>query len=189
MRYILYIASLLTIGVVVFVSCKKYKDPAPYTDPRLTTHYCNDPNAANYNVGFPGTPDNTVCIYPRDLFVGKWVYRDSVYQTESGRFLFSDSFMLTISPVGSSLTKIIVKGFCPSGANIYMTSSPIYEASIDSLIGDTTTIYRGQTLCRIKDTISGSMTKDRVDSTILHVAFQVVSDTGITTHTGFAKKQ
>ena len=188
MKYIIYIAILFTLGIGVFVSCKKYKDPAPRTDPRLTTHYCNDPIAANYNVGFPGVPDNTVCVYPRDLFVGKWLCHDSIFLS-SGRYAFSDSFIITINPVTGSLLKIAVNGFCPSGNIISMTAGPTYIATVDSTIGDTTTLTRGQAFCRIKDTLSGTITKDKVDSTLLHIALQVISDTGMTTHVGSAIKQ
>jgi hypothetical protein len=189
MRYIILICAFIVFGVAVFVSCKKYKDPAPKTDPRLTTHYCNDPIAANYNVGFPGIPDNTLCVYPRDLFVGTYIYHDSVWIEPKDIYVFADSFILTISAVPNSLVKILVSGFCKSGGTFSMTAGPTYVATVDSIVGDTTTLYQGQFLCRTLDTLSGTITKDKVDSTLLHMSLQVVSDTGITMHYGSAVKQ
>jgi hypothetical protein len=170
MRYIIFITVLFAIGISVV--------------------FCNDPIAANYNVGFPGIADNTVCIYPRDLFVGKYLYRDSVYIEPSGLYVFTDSFYINIlpKPYDTSKRKIQVTGFCGS-TTLYLTAGPTYIATVDTLIGDTTTLYSGQRLCRIQDTGNGTITKDRIDSTVLHISFQVESDTGLTQHMGTAIKQ
>ena len=47
---------------------------------------------------------------------------------------------------------------------------------------------RGQMLCRPQDTVNGIIAKDRIVDSLLHITFQVVSDTGITSHIGNAKK-
>ena len=185
MRYIIYISILLAVGSSIFFSCAKWKDPKAVTDPRLTNPYCNDPLAVNYNWGFPGKPDNTICFFPTDLFDGTYFFRDSIYRDTL--FIRADSFTLTMSAL--SHTKITVAGFCVNGNKITLTAGPTYVAIVDTTEGDTTTINHGQMLCRIQDTISGTISKDRVDSTLLHITLQVASDTGMTMHYGNARKQ
>ena len=185
MRYITYIAILLAVGSCMFFSCAKWKDPKGY-DPNLTgRYYCNDPIAVNYNWGFPGKPDNTICFYPTDLFKGTYFFRDSIYRDTL--FIRADSFTLTMEAI--SRTKINVVGFCLNGNKITLTAGPTYVATVDTTEGDTTTINHGQMLCRIQDTVSGTISKDRVDSMLLHITLQVASDTGMTTHYGNARKQ
>ena len=173
----------------VFFSCKKWKDPAPTTDPRLTNPYCNDPAAVNYNWGFPGKPDNSVCFYAIDLFAGKYIFKDSMYLA-SGLYVGYDSLVLNISPVAQSHSKMTVTGLCGfSGSVVISMTAASYTATVDTVVGDTTTLHRGQILCRIQDTLTGTLVKDRIDSTLITVSFQVANDTGIVMHTGRAIKQ
>ena len=165
-------------------SCAKWKDPKGY-DPNLPNHYCNDPAAVNYNWGFPGKADNTVCFYPTDLFKGSYLFRDSIYRDTL--FIRYDSFILNMS--AQSHTKITVGGFCMNGNQIVLTAGPTYVATVDTTVGDSTTLNLGQIMCRTQDTVSGTISKDRIDSTLLHITLQVVSDTGTTTHYGSARKQ
>ena len=185
MRYIFFISSFILAAIVLFGSCAKWQDPAPVTDPRLTNLYCNNPSAVNYNLGFPGKPDNGVCLFPSDLFQGTYLLKDSVYLA-SGRFIGADSLVLKIVRLSDS--KIGVIGFCSSGAQLSLTAGPTYQATVDTTLGDSTTLNLGQLFCRTRDTVSGYITKDRVDSNLLHVALQVVSDTGMTAIIGKARK-
>src|SRR5579872_3418748 len=84
---------MLTEGVC---SCSKYKDTKATADPRLTNPYCNDTNAVNYNWGFPGKPDSTVCFYPTDVFKGIYTFNDSIFLQPLGIFVRADTFLLTI---------------------------------------------------------------------------------------------
>ena len=185
MKYIISILILLTVGTTVFYSCAKWKDPAPINDPRLTNPYCNDPAAVNYNWGFPGKPDNSICFYPNSLFVGTYMYYDSVYKDTL--FLGADSFLVNIFATDTSHTRIFLQGFC--GRDMRLTALPGYQATVDTLVGDTTTTSAGQNnFCRLQDTLSGIISRDRLDSpTVLHINFQVASDTGLTVHVGTAK--
>ncbi len=166
-------------------ACKKWQDPAPTNDPRLTNPYCNDPEAVNYNWGFPGKPDNSLCFYPKDLFLGDYLFVDSIYITSSNTFIHSDSLILHIYSRAGSNSKIAVVGFCGADS-LKLTAGASYIATIDTLIGDTLT-YRGQQWCRVVDTVNGTIYNSRVD-TLLHINLQIISDTGITTHMGKAKK-
>jgi len=187
MKYIFSIFFLSLLGACIFFSCAKWKDPKPVNDPRLTNPYCNDPTAVNYNLGFPGKPDNTTCFYPSDLFAGSYLVHDSIYLSPSGLFIAADSFIINISKLSS--TKIGIIGFCPSSKQLILTAGPTYVATVDTTVGDTATLNQGQTLCRIQDTLNGTISKDMVDSTLLHITLQVVSDTGISELVGIARKQ
>lgn len=178
---------MLGLWVVLAIqSCHKYKDPAAVSDPRLNNPYCNDPNAVNYNWGFPGKPDNTVCFYPTDLFHGVYELRDSVTFKKTGFFISCDTFLITITRQSS--TKMSVSGFCGSGNSIIMTAGLLYNATVDTLIGDTTTTMKGQALCSLADTVNGTFTKDRLNDSFIYINLTVSSDTGvISSHIGTAK--
>lgn len=176
---------LVVAAVVAFFSCNKWSDPAPVTDPRLTNPYCNDPDAVNYNWGFPGKPDNSICFYPSDIFNGTYVFTDSVYLTASSLFIYTQTETLYVSK--QSKTKLQILGLCSGGNVLNLTAHSDFTATIDTTVGDTTTINRGQLLCRTVDTVSGTFTYNRFDS-LLHVSFQVVNDTGTTTHLGKGRK-
>ena len=172
-------------------SCAKWKDPAPVTDPRLINPYCNDPDAVNYNRGFPGKPDNSVCFYPTDIFKGVYLFKDSVYRDTL--FISADSFYLTIEPQKGSRTKMLVTGMCAGSTPLTMTAGASFVATLDTTVGDTTTLVLGQYMCRTQDTIAGTITKPVTDTNVqfptLLIYFKVASDTGATMHIGKAKKQ
>ncbi len=188
MRYFISAALLFLVCVGVFFSCAKYSDPKPVTDPRLTNPYCNDPNAVNYNWGFPGKPDNSICFYPNQLFEGKYEYHDSVFLASNGFFIYTDS--LTLNIYSLSQTKIAVTGFCSNGDSMILTASPTYVATVDTTEGDSTLINWGQHYCGIGDTVSGTIIKDRLDSpTVLYIQLHVAADTNVVTiHAGTARK-
>ncbi len=184
-------ATLLALGamlVLVVVSCSKWVDPKPI-DLGLTNPYCNDPNAVNYNWGFPGKPDNTVCFYPTDVFKGKYVFIDSIYSesgSTAGNFLYAK--IDTLYFIAISQTKLVATGFCGPTDSMHLTAVT-FTASVDTLAGDSLTATQGQiTFCRTTDTVNGSIFYNRNDS-LLHVNFQVTSDTGISQHIGKARKQ
>jgi hypothetical protein len=192
MRPALTILVLFAVIAAVFFSCAKYKDPKGYTDPRLTNPYCNDPTAVNYNVGFPGKPDSTVCIYPSSEFTGTYVFHDSVFNDTL--FLFMDSLVLRISAYNHN--KILVKGLCSDTTCVdTFTANLLKVASVDTALLDTITLTVGQLLCPCilplppADTVSGTFTIDALDSTLLHINLVVISDSGSNTHAGSARKQ
>jgi len=176
--------------LLIALSCNKYNwhDPKPYSDPNLNgRYYCNDPDAVNYNWGFPGKPDNTLCVYPTDVFKGKYVFVDSVYSLAgltSGDFVYQIIDTLYFYPI--SHTKMFVTGFCGSMLDTIYLTALSFNATIDTLAGDTLTTYQGQIpFCRIKDTVNGTIFYSRIDS-LLHFSLQVNSDTGLSSHTGKA---
>jgi hypothetical protein len=183
MRKILILICCTLFCAGLIISCAKYKDPKPISDPRLTKHYCNDPTAVNYNWDFPGVPDNAVCFYPTDVFAGKYLFRDSVRIKSGYLFIHADSFILTINRL--SPTKMSVFGFCSNGDSLLLTANPTFQASVDTTVGDSITAY-GQFFCSQRDTVNGTIIENRIDS-VLTINFEVASDTGVTTlHIGTA---
>ncbi len=171
---------LITLSILFLLSCKGYKDPAPFTDPRIVNKYCNTPSAINYNWNFPGVPDSTTCIFPAQIYSGNYFYRDSIFNS-SGLLLNEDSFPLTFIQIDTTRLKII--GFC-TGDTIHATATRFYKFIIDTVVG------RGQLFCNPLDTISGNGSKfDLTDTLNIKLVYEVATDTGIVYHAGTATKQ
>lgn len=184
MRYSILPGSMRYIFTFIILSClclscMKSKTNTPTGDPRLSRVYCNDPEAVNYNWNFPGTPDNTTCFYPTEVFSPAYTYNDSVYFSD-GTFLFTKSYTLHVYPL--SHVKLAIVGFCTSGDSLKLTADRFYHAQLDS------TSDLGQQLCRVQDTVSGNIIQNKSDSSRLQVNFTVQSDTGLTYHRGTAVK-
>lgn len=174
--------------MVAAASCKKWEDKAGSGDDRLNRPYCNDPEAANYNDDFPGTPDSTVCYYPYEFFVGTYSFSDSTYY--SNEYLYGQTLAYTfnIRRNGNDKRKLLLSGFC--GTDISFTSDKYLKAFADSTekTGDSTKLP-GQLVCNPPDTLSGYMAVINRDSGILRINFTVLTDTGIVYHTGRAIRQ
>lgn len=171
---------LMLPALALLASCEKYKDEPGPSDPRLSRKYCNDPEAVNYNLDFPGTADNSVCYYPTDAFKGSFSFVDSIYlgTNKLGRL---DTVNLVFTP--NTRTKMTVTGFCDGGNTLSFTVNRALRATGD------TTVLEGQQMCRTKDTVSGYITRSLADSTRLKFNLTVVSDTGVTFHQGTAYRQ
>ena len=87
-----------------------------------------------------------------------------------------------------SHTKISVLGFCHNGNGFTATASPTYTATVDTTVGDSTVLHLGQKLCRPLDTLTGTITRDLIDSNLFRVNLQIASDTGISIHVGSARR-
>jgi len=177
---------LLLLIVLGIYSCAKYKDVPAVQDPRLTNPYCNDPAAVNYNWGFPGKPDNTICFYPTDVFSGVWQLNDSIFFDSSGLFVRADTFLITIAK--KTDTTMSLQGFCASGNLLQLTARLSFPATIDTTIIRSDSLVMGQPLCITTDTVNGTITQNIINDSIIYIAFQVWSDTGvITSHLGTAR--
>lgn len=179
-----FLASLLLL------SCEKWKDPSPTTDPRITSRkYCNDPQAVNYNWDFPGVADSTVCIYSADLFEGNYTYTDSIYSIDN-LLDTSKAFrtvQLQLVPLGKN--KLKLSGYCTNDL-FFTTLRNGITANADTTIkiNDSTYAY-GQLFCRAQDTLTGTLT--RLSDSLTHtlsIQWTVVSDTAIRIHKGRATK-
>lgn len=167
-------------GVMMLSSCEKYKDTPGETDPRLSRHYCNDPDAVNFNRDFPGIADNSVCTYPADVFAGNYSFVDSIY--DGGQKLLKET-PLVLSFTAIDHTKFYLTGFCAAGSQQYFTTNRSLLASADTTVGS------GQLLCRQTDTLSGNIFQALGDSTKVRFSLVVVSDTAVTYHQGTAYRQ
>lgn len=171
-------AALCLLSVALMAGCKKYEDkPGDGSDPRLQNPYCNNPDAVNYNWGFPGKPDSSVCTYPTDYFGGQYLFVDSVFLPD-GTSAFADSIYLSFIPL--SREKLGVTGFCLPGDTLKLTVNRYLRATID------TTVVAGQLLCQPGDTIAGYFWRSLEDSVKMHLNYSIVRDTGVSTHAGTA---
>ncbi|MBS1615834.1 MAG: hypothetical protein JST06_06905 [Bacteroidetes bacterium] len=182
-RSLFYRPAKGTIFLVVFClsglsACKKYEDKPGQYDPRLSSKYCNDPAAVNYNYGFPGTPDNSVCFYPADVFQGSYQFVDSIYSNDK----LVAEVPLVLQASKQDETRFVVTGFC-NGSTLKFTANRALFAYADTVVGN------GQVLCRPQDTLSGTLIQRLSDSVRLSVYFTVSSDTGSTIHQGTAYRQ
>ncbi len=165
--------SLLVFG------CKKYTDPQPFTDSRINNPYCNVPSALNYNWGFPGIADNSLCIYPSTFFSGTYFYRDTIYDA-TGNVMGQDSFQVTITAIDT--TAVHITGFC--GTNIIKAKANRYY----KLVYDSTFVV-GQHLCSNDDTlIGGGSKKDFLDTMTVKFNYQINNTSGVSFHAGTANK-
>jgi hypothetical protein len=155
-------------------------------DPRLTQLYCNDPDAVNFNWNFPGTPDSSVCFYPTDVFAGTYELKDSVYFDSSHLFIQANTFYITIQK--HTKTKMAILGLCLNGGSVLLTARPNFSATLDTMVGDSTSKIMGQRICDLADTINGSLSKDQLNDSIIYFSLRISSDSGlITNHIGRAK--
>jgi hypothetical protein len=179
-RPLFILALSLAIASAAVISCKKYHDEPGQTVSQLSRKYCNDPEAVNYNLNFPGTADNSVCYYPADAFSGNYRFTDSIYNATNSLAL---QLPLTLQMVARNHNQFDITGFCPGGAALHFTANRSLHATGD------TTVLSGQILCRSKDTVSGYLTRSLGDSTRVMFYLTVVSDTGTTIHQGTAYRQ
>lgn len=178
-NYLKYTVSFLLL-VCWAASCSKWQDKEG-EDLGLSNRYCNDPLAINYNHGFPGVADNSVCVFPADPFAGTYIFNDTVYLPDPDT-LYPEQVMLRV--VALSRQQLALEQFCPS-RRLTFFADRYYRAvsDTDSLIGP-----GRQLMCRIADTMSGSIEFRPSDSS-LYLDFSVVSDTGTSVHKGRAYKQ
>ena len=177
-----------TLGVWIFLfgifasSCKPADYSATAPDTLGTRFYCNVPEAVNYNWGFPGRPDNSLCFYPSDLFAGRYKYTDSIYIEGS---LDSAASLSTYTLTARALNRqqFSLAGFCAGGDSLRLTATRFFRATID------TTTINGQTFCRPQDSVLGLFMRTLEDTARLRIELRVVSDTGITVHRGTAYRQ
>lgn len=174
------------IAVLGILACEKYKDPNPAEDDdRLTNPYCNDPRAVNYNHGFPGKPDNSVCIFPIDLFNGNWTFTDTVYAADES-ILFTETVNLQIATVENdeSVSKLRLSGWC-GNETLVLTANKLKEANADTL--DNGLEPGWQVICNQQDTFTFlKLHYDLFDSSFINVNISVRNANGLRHHRGTA---
>lgn len=187
--FMLRTAVILFLTAGLLASCKKWKDEKGPTDPRLSRKYCNDPEAVNYNWDFPGTPDNSTCIYPSSGFKGTYLFTDSVFDAATNTFIKAINYTLYFGPSGKQ--QFGVSGFCSNTDSVFFHSNRYYKAVGDTVLRSSrdTSNGAGQFFCRTQDTLTGSIDRVGTNDSFFSISLTVVSDTGTTLHTGTAVKQ
>lgn len=172
---------LAALGSLALYACSKYKDPPPASPPEeLQNLYCNDPRAVNYNWGFPGKPDNDVCVYPVDSFLGSWVLTDTVYLPNGNISAVLVKNLDFSATEDTLLTHMAVTGWCGGTTPFYLTANKYKRATVDTLLEGT----MGQYLCNSTDTLGGLVTGYQHDT--LRIDFTLVTPGGTTYHKGTA---
>lgn len=176
MRKLLVACLFMVLGM----ACKRYTDPDPFSDDRLTNPYCNDPSAVNYNWGFPGKPDNSVCVYPSAVFAGQYQVNDTVWDNAQNPVL-TQSFSLHIIPIDTVRMKLI--GFCDTAVHT-ARANRFLRFNLDTVIG------LGQLYCAGKDTLLVQGNKlSLTDTGGFNMEYYLMTDTGVVIHRGRAYKQ
>lgn len=178
---------LLALGAIICMfaaACLKTDDPPPAKpNPNLKNHYCNDPNAINYNWGFPGIPDNSVCIYPVDSFVGQWALTDSVFHSDSTFNYLATRNLSFLSTEDTLHSHLKIMGFCSNNLPLFATADKYGHAAIDSMDSQNA----GQFFCTSTDTVTGNFQFLFTTKDTMIVRLNIVgSDAGF--HKGIAHK-
>jgi|SRR5690554_613977 len=177
---ILAIFAFILTGII---SCKKEGDPDPIDlEDQLTNPFCNDPRAINYNWGFPGKADSTVCQFPVDSFLGNWIFTDSVFYEDE---TFSEVVIRNLqffSTEDTLLQHMEVHGWCMNNNIIYLTADRFNNALLDDLIEN----HGGQLGCSSEDTLSGHFNKNFIGNDSMRITVSEKGAEGTKNHRGLA---
>jgi hypothetical protein len=177
---------IAVLSAVVLFACSKYKDPPPAGhDDRLNNPYCNDSKAVNYNWGFPGIPDNSVCIYAVDSFEGSWIFKDTVLLPNNDIAEIVDRNITFTSTEDTIKTHLAVTGWCSGNIPFYITANKYGRADVDSI----PTGVPGQLLCVPTDTLNGFFNKRIYGPDTMKIELTVTNAAGTRYHKGVAFKQ
>lgn len=170
------------VALMLVYACTKQEPFDTATEDQFATRYCNDPVAINFNQGFPGTADNTTCIYPTDVFKGTYRLRDSIL---NGEFELDTVLEYVVTFHTISLTQTRLSGFCINGDTVRLTADRYYKAAVDStLLLPDSILMEGHVFCSALDTIKGTLTRLTGDTDKIRINFTINSDTGINYHIG-----
>lgn len=183
-KYFKYILVFLFGALFWGIACKKENPKPTNGDSRLTNPYCNDPNAVNYNWGFPGKPDNTVCIYPVDTFLGTWQFQDSIFDVDSSFLSFQSKTLIFTASEDTMRIHLAIQGWCPS-EKLYAVANKYGNAIVDTLAGN----FKGQIICNQQDSISGSFSTNTYKIDSMRIGLTVNNSSGTQYHIGWAIKQ
>ena len=183
----------ILFAILALASCKKYEDKVGTAGDQLNNRYCNDPDAVNYNWGFPGKPDNTLCFYPTDSLIGTYLFRDTIFYSQEMRLARYDSFEVALELINRKRFRFraLNTGLFCAIDTVNFTADKFFKATADStLIMPDSILVPGQALKCRKDTLSGYITTTSQNDKTIKINFAVVSDTGskLTYHIGTATK-
>ncbi len=168
------------MGMLLIQNCKKYTDPPIIKIDTFTSKYCNIPTAVNYNWGFPGNIDNSICVFPADVYVGSYTFYDSL-QDANGIYLPNDTFNLNI--LKNTDTTLFIQGLCANAIQLNARAYKNLRLTLDS------TNNKGQAFCSSADTINGlGILKNYGDSTF-SFTYNVYTPAALELHKGTVTKK
>jgi hypothetical protein len=124
--------------------------------------------------------DNSICIFPADLFAGNYTYYDSILDVVNQIYIPYDTMDITINKLTDSTMTIV--GQC-AATQLTARATKNYRFSLDS------TSDKGQTYCTINDTISGAGIKQQFNDTIFKYNYTISNNDIIQEHKGYLFKK
>src|SRR5690554_1322158 len=161
-----HLLSALFLAIAFFfASCEKYEDKAN-KDWDGDEFYCNDPEAVNYNWGFPGEINDSLCIYPTELFVGDWIMIDTVFNDTLAIIDIQQRAVSFVNKSDDSLNHLIeLEGYCEDHSTIIFQANRFMLASVlDILVDDL-----GQLNCDGESIITGFIRTQSLQSDTLYL--------------------
>lgn len=167
-----------------WMACSKEDKKGDNLDDKLTNKYCNIPGAVNYNWGFPGKEDNSICFFATDYFVGTWTFYDTIILQDS-TFIGTDSMQITFETIPGDTTyrKMNMLGWCGNDP-ILLDISKFYIG-----LSDTFRNSEGwQMTCNNTDSVKVELSKNILDTTIVNFHIRQYSNNELQFHNGTGKK-
>lgn len=161
---------ILTLGLIAMVlisSCEKYEDSSQ-NDWKVDENqeYCNHPDAVNYNWGFPGVINDSICIFPNEVFEGQWYLTDTLFNDTLGVEAIRERFIdIQWVPEDSIEYKLRLSGWCDNEHELYLDANRFLLASVIDELED----YPGQWDCDLTSSISGTIRKNNFDADTLYL--------------------
>lgn len=103
---------LILPAFLLLNACEKYED-LPKGDYDADGYYCNDARAINYNVGFPGIANDSICVFPVEPFEGNWTMIDTLLDDEM-EIISTHQGQVSLVPIeNDSIDNLfIMEGYC-----------------------------------------------------------------------------
>lgn len=158
---------MLCVFMLGFISCDRYEDKTLQDwDDQDNSYYCNQADAINYNWGFPGLINDSICIFPNEVFEGTWYLTDTIFNDTLGIEQIQERWV-TIDWVADDTIsyKLKMMGFCEEDQPLYFDANRFMLANIVDDLEDT----NGQLYCDLTSSISGNIRKDNIDSDTLYL--------------------
>lgn len=162
----------LCIFILNFISCEKYEDKAKKDiDDTLTNQYCNITDAINYNWGFPGEPNDSLCIFPVEPFIAySWTLIDTVLNEDMdiletrNRTIYFEEY----TAIDTMKHMILMKDYCSENSSILLEANRHLLASVfDNMENDI-----GQLDCDGSSVLNGFISLDSLSADTLKLRFQ-----------------
>src|SRR5690625_160640 len=162
------ILCMLALG---FVSCEKYEDKAQKDiEDALKNQYCNITDAINYNWGFPGEPNDSLCIFPVEPFIAySWTLLDTVFNEDfevletRNRTIYFEEY----TAIDTLKHMMLMHDYCSENSSILLEANRHLLATVyDNIENDV-----GQLDCDESSVLNGFISLDSLSADTLKLRF------------------